>query len=203
MKDQSFFAVYYAKIPNEIKFEKIFPKQREDEINSSQNERIKRQKYCVWKLLEMAVNECIGGCFDEINFQKNVNGKWECEEFYFSLSHSEKYLAVALSNFPVGVDVQIIRSADEKIADKILNELERTQFDLLKGDRKQSYLLGCWAKKECLLKVSGEGALKPKQRNTVGVEFFEREIGEEEKYLLVAYCEKIGIEFCEIKELTL
>ncbi len=203
MKDQSFFAVYYAKIPNEIKYEKIFPKQREDEINSSKNERIRRQKYCVWKLLEMAVNERIGARFDKINFQKNANGKWECDGFYFSLSHSEKYLAVALSNFPVGVDVQIIRNTGEKIADKILNENERAQFDLLNGDRKQAYLLRCWAKKECLLKASGEGVLKPKQRNTADVDFFEREIGEEEKYLLVSYCEEICGKFCEAKEIEI
>ena len=154
----------------------VYPKLREEEINSCKSNKAKLQKYAVWKLLEYAVNSVIRLDFDKITFKKEKNGKWVCGEFYFSLSHSENLVAVALSPYPIGIDVEKVKLFNLDIADKILTSEEKNEYVSLKNEQKQEHLLKIWCKKECLLKASGENALLPSKRQTVGREFFESEV---------------------------
>ena len=151
----------------------VYPKTREEEINSCSLQRMSAQKYYAWKLLEYAVNRVIGIDFNKIDFKKSQNGKWECNSFYFSLSHSENAVVVALSLNPIGVDIEKIKPFKVELANKILTLEEKQEYFAVDKEEKQKYLLKTWCKKECLLKQSGEKALLPNQRQTLGVEFFE------------------------------
>ena len=81
--------VYIAEIPNQSEWGEVYPPARQAEIDAVKNEKVKREKYYVWKLLEYALLHAFGKRIEEISFTKSVNGKWECDFCYFSLSHSE------------------------------------------------------------------------------------------------------------------
>ena len=94
MKD--FTNVYIKKIPDETFFHDVYPYERAQYINSSSNMKLKTQRYWVWKLLEEAALRSFGIGFENINFTVK-NGIWSCGEFYFSLSHTDGAVAVAVS----------------------------------------------------------------------------------------------------------
>ena len=57
----------------------LYPKARYDEVMSCKNEKLRQEKYQVWKLLEKAVRECTSLDFDNIKFTKTLNddGKYD------------------------------------------------------------------------------------------------------------------------------
>lgn len=99
--------VYIGKIPEEIDFEEVYPKERQKEIESVKNEKVKRQKYMAWKILQVAFKHCTDLKFKDQIFKKNKEGQWTTKKCYFSISHTEDLVVVALSNHPVGVDVEL------------------------------------------------------------------------------------------------
>lgn len=180
-------ALFYAKIPSGS-ISCVYPKERQAEIENCLNEQLKLSKFYAWKLLEIAVNEHIGLDFAKLSFEKFPFGKWGCGEFCFSISHSANMVAVALSKNPVGIDCQAVKPISLDLSRKILTANEERAFNGLEENSKQGYLLEAWCKKECLLKLCGEGALKPTQRETEDKEFFKRLLSiNNEEYLLLAY----------------
>ena len=130
---------------------------RNKEIESTANEKLKAQKFYAWKTLEFAVKHGLNLSPKKIDFRKNENGKWVCNEFYFSLSHSENFVAVAISNSPIGVDIQIKKDIDyNSLSKKILTNHELDYFSQLPNDNKQDYIFKKWTEKESLFKLKGE-----------------------------------------------
>ena len=183
-------AIFYATIPSEINDFTVFSKLRQNEIDKCTDIKTKAQKYCVWKLLEIAVNKHIGIDFNKIQFKKNQNGKWECDEFCFSLTHSNSLVAVAISPYFIGVDAQILKAVNPDLQNKILTESEQKFYSMLSLEEKQSFLLTSWCKKESILKLSGEKMLSPNKRETKGVEFFEKYIDVKEQKYFICACGK-------------
>ena len=101
--------VFAARLPDTYLYEPIYPPERQAEIEKCSNEKVKREKYFVWKLLEYAIFNTIGEPIENFNFEKNPNRKWVSDRVYFSLSHSDGVVAVALSDREVGVDIERIR----------------------------------------------------------------------------------------------
>lgn len=97
-------SVFYAIIPDG-KIEKTGNILRDEEICSALNEKVKRQKFFAWKLLQKGLNK-LGFNPLDIEFFKSGNGKWTSNKVNFSISHSEKAVVVAISDLPVGVDVE-------------------------------------------------------------------------------------------------
>ena len=170
-------AIFYATIPSEINDFIVFSKLRQNEIDKCTDIKTKAQKYCVWKLLEIAVNKHIGIDFNKIQFKKNQNGKWECDEFCFSLTHSNSLVAVAISPYFIGVDAQILKAVNPDLQNKILTESEQK-------------LITSWCKKESLLKLNGDKALLPTKREVQTVEFFNKDILIADKKYFICACGK-------------
>lgn len=145
----------------------LYPKARYDEVLSCKNETLRQEKYQVWKLLEKAVREYTSLDFDNIKFTKTANGKWVCPDFYFSLSHTDGAICVAVSSRPVGVDIERAVPLRERFADKILTKDERTYYDTLGKEEGGEFLLDAWVKKESLFKLLGEESLLPSLRDTL------------------------------------
>ena len=180
-------AIFYATIPSEINDFIVFSKLRQNEIDKCTDIKTKAQKYCVWKLLEIAVNKHIGIDFNKIQFKKNQNGKWECDEFCFSLTHSNSLVAVAISPYFIGVDAQILKAVNPDLQNKILTESEQKFYNTLSDEDKQLFLITSWCKKESLLKLNGDKALLPTKREAQTVEFFNKDILiADEKYFICA-----------------
>ncbi len=153
--------VYTAVMPNNLKFDRVFPIDRQKEIDSVNNPRLKAQKFWVWKLLEYAIFHSFGWEIADIEFTKKENGKWETPAFNFSLSHSENLLAVAISREPVGVDVEKIASVNRRAIEKTLTDLEKQKYSQVGQQNADEYLLGCWSKKESAFKMSEQEKFLP------------------------------------------
>ena len=169
-------AVFYRFINGVKEFENLHPEERNKEVKECASLKVKTQKYCAWKLLESAVNRLIDCDFNQIDFKKTNANKWVCENFYFSIAHSESLVAVAVSPLPIGLDCEKFKPFKEEVAGKILNEQESEIYSSLPQSARQEFLLKTWCKKESLLKQAGEKNLYPKTRNTLNAEFCESEI---------------------------
>ncbi|MBQ3571228.1 MAG: 4'-phosphopantetheinyl transferase superfamily protein [Clostridia bacterium] len=165
----------------------VYPKERQQEIESSLNSNVKLQKYYAWQTLKRAVEKFTKKSFKEFTFVKESSGKWVSDNFYFSITHSENAVAVAISNQAVGIDLQTIKPLKAGLEDKILCKEEMDIFNALEENKKEQFLLKCWCKKEAMLKQKGESTLAPKSRNTLDACFFEKELAilNKEYYLCV------------------
>ncbi len=144
--------VYLAKIPQDVTVKELCVKQRNKEINSCGAEKVRIEKYCVFKLLEYALERTFGLKMPKIKLTKNKAGRWECAECYISLSHTDNIVCVALSRKPVGVDVESSRVKKEQaFANKILTEAEQKEYNL--ASDKQTYLSERWSQKESIFKT--------------------------------------------------
>ncbi len=144
--------VYIAPMPAINKLQAVFPNARQSEIDAVKSEKVKREKYFVWKLLEYAVNQSFNAEFSKIRFEKCNTGKWTSDLCEFSLSHGGNLVCVALSSAPVGVDIQRIQPTKTDIAKEILSAEEYAYYLSLVGEQKTAFLIGAWTKKESLFK---------------------------------------------------
>ena len=98
------------------------------------------------------------------NLQKDSVGKpiSENESFELSISHSDELVAIAISQQPIGIDIQRISAKMERIAHKFVPEKE---LETLMGMSKLSLetLHVHWGTKEALFKAYGKGQLDFKQ----------------------------------------
>ena len=153
--------IYYAKIPKKYTFEKVYPLLREKEILNTSNQKIKEQKYFVWKLLSVSLNHLFGMDIKQFNIRKKSSGKWVCKDIYFSLSHSKKVVAVAISCEPIGVDLQAIVGVKGGFENKTLTSKEKNEYSLLEDEKKQEFLITKWAQKESVFKMQNKLVFKP------------------------------------------
>lgn len=80
------------------------------------------------------------------------------ENLFFNLSHSKDYALCAISDAPVGVDIETIKMKEVAHMDRILHEKE---FQILgfitNSEEKKRYFYECWVSKESYLKNLGCG----------------------------------------------
>ena len=148
--------VFCSAIPEgECNFD-VYPEERREEINSVRNGRLKKEKFHAWKLLEMAI-ESLGINFRELDFIKNENGKWVCDKICFSLSHTDRAVAVAVSQNAVGVDIEKVSDRAQRVAKKVFSQSE---LDACDGDE-ILYTTKLWTQKEAIFKTLDEGVFSP------------------------------------------
>ncbi|MGN1103274.1 MAG: lecithin retinol acyltransferase family protein [Candidatus Coproplasma sp.] len=151
--------VYTAKIPDGLKMKKLSCKQRWQEIEGCTNERVQREKYCAWKLLEYALFHTFGLSAKKTDFAKEENGRWVTDGCSFSLSHCGEIVAVCVSRRAVGVDVERITDRLESIRHKFLTRSEEEKY-AAQAD-KAVYLAEKWTQKESIFKMQGGRAFSP------------------------------------------
>ncbi len=157
--------VWLAQFDPALTVRAVQPALRNDYILAATDPLLRRQRYAVWRLLDVALAAKSGKGADERQFRRLPSGKWVCDpsEWYFSLSHSGNVVAVALCDVPVGVDVQRLEDfvGRDELARRILDSDERARFDTLAGDSRVRYLAEMWAAKESLFKQSGGEVFVP------------------------------------------
>lgn len=158
--------VYLAKIPLNTDYSPLYPSDRNDEIWGVKNQKVKSQKYWVWKLLEHALKSSFGINIEDVEFFKTKSGKWLCDKCCFSLSHSENVVAVAVYNQKVGVDIELIREIDQDAVIKRLTESEKEQLSNLSPDVRQRFLIEKWSQKESIFKSSDNEIFLPSKIDT-------------------------------------
>ncbi|MBR2153906.1 MAG: 4'-phosphopantetheinyl transferase superfamily protein [Bacteroidaceae bacterium] len=91
-------------------------------------------------------------------FQIGEHGKpalLEYPHIHFNISHCRAGIAVALSDAPVGIDIECIVRMNESLARHVLNEREYEQV-MTAPDSEQEFTK-FWTQKEAVAKLTGQG----------------------------------------------
>ena len=166
--------VYIAKLPENELNEPLSCAERQIDIDKISNERVRRERYYVWRLLEYAIKNSLGADASRLYFTKGENKRWFCKDVEFSLSHSDNVVAVAIFN-PcnnaekqlVGVDIEKISIKNvEKMANFVLTPSERNSFEGVNNAEREEWLIRRWCEKEAIFKSLDESAFAPKKIET-------------------------------------
>jgi len=145
----------------------IHCKERKAEIEAVSNEKVKREKTEVWKLLEIAAENAYGFKPNKVIYKRLQSGKWISDKFCFSLSHTFGMSAVIVSDKPCGIDVENL--------DNFLKKCKNAKFlpSFLKaigcgavGDEKSA--LTAWTRKESIFKTYDQSIFSPKKISASG-----------------------------------
>ena len=154
--------IYISKVPEKVKLNCRVPRIRRRDIATVSNERVFREKAYASMLLDHAMRKSLGIKLRRAEIQKLSSGKWVSPFCEFSISHSGGFCAVAISQKPVGVDIEPIREPSaEGFAKRVLTPKELSGYESLSGDERMEYLMLKWCEKESIFKASGKEAFVP------------------------------------------
>lgn len=91
------------------------------------------------------------------------NGKPTVDGICFNLSHSGNYVVCAVSEGPVGCDVEKIKEAPKQVAERAFSPEENAYLKQFLGDAYNREFFRLWTKKESYLKMKGIGIRVPLQ----------------------------------------
>lgn len=111
-------------------------------------------------LVRRALAERLGCGEDNVPLRWDDTGKpaADAEGVYVSVSHSGPYAVCAAADVPVGVDVEVVRSADEKFMRRVCSEAEMA-YIRVGDDGDCARFWEIWTAKEALFKLTGRGPL--------------------------------------------
>lgn len=89
----------------------------------------------------------------------NENGKPYLSEgnIYFNLSHSEGYVALAIADCEMGVDIERARKYHAATVKKVYSESQKRILDQLDGKTRDKKFTEIWTQLESYLKLKGTG----------------------------------------------
>ncbi|NCA84921.1 MAG: 4'-phosphopantetheinyl transferase superfamily protein [Clostridia bacterium] len=82
-------------------------------------------------------------------------------EIHFNVSHSGRWIVTALSDAPVGVDVEKVRNANLAVARRFFATEEYLQLTTKNEESQRSFFFDLWTLKESYLKALGTGLTRP------------------------------------------
>lgn len=88
-------------------------------------------------------------------------GKPEVDGICFNLSHSEEMIVCAVSEKNVGCDVERIRKAQMRVADRFFCDRESAYLYQFGTERRNLEFTRLWTMKESYIKMTGEGIRLP------------------------------------------
>jgi 4'-phosphopantetheinyl transferase len=109
----------------------------------------------------------------DIVFGKNEYGKpllLNSFDIDFNISHSGYWVACAISNNSVGIDVEVAKAIDFEIAKRFFSKEENTALLRQPADERLTYFYKIWTIKESYIKEEGKGLNIPLDSFTVDVE---------------------------------
>lgn len=176
------------------KAELLCPAWRREKAERLDNQKVRAKSVAAGLLLRY----CLGSSAEEITFSEKgkpilTDGR------YLSLSHSGDYAACAVSDSPIGVDIQKIVDISPRTIARFCTEFEWEYLNCCKNPKADAIKL--WALKESWLKATNSDTASAfrAQFNILannkisGPEGFCYEIYEDISGYIVAACEKIGV----------
>ena len=115
-----------------------------------------------WRLMEETLKK---HGFSADNVVIGENGKPECEGVYFNLSHSADMVLCAISDAPVGCDIEKVTAAPMEVAERYFSANERRYISAAETvEEKNRRFFRLWTIKESYMKMTGEGvSLSPER----------------------------------------
>lgn len=105
-----------------------------------------------WFGVTTGLKELFGIENPQILRQKNGKPYLKNNEVFFCISHTDDTVAVAFSEYPVGIDIEYTREYNDKVSRKMFSENEQAYVN---GDDVKFTKL--WTLKEAAVKATGEG----------------------------------------------
>lgn len=132
---------------------------RKLKIEKCIQEKGRKQSLGAGLLLEQVLKQ-YGRSAEEI--VRGENGKPEIDGFYFNLSHANDYVICAVADEPVGCDIEQVKAAPLRIAERYFTEKENEQLrNAVTSEEKSDLFYRMWTIKESYLKMTGEGLQVP------------------------------------------
>ena len=120
----------------------------------------RQQSFTASLLLDEAIRLCCPSVPRPLDIAANENGKpylTAAPDVHFSLSHSAAWAVCAVSDHPVGVDIQQCRSFKPNIADRFFHPDEVQYLSSLSPAERENAFYTLWALKESYVKADGRG----------------------------------------------
>lgn len=117
----------------------------------------KKRSVCGEMLARRAISKMCGIDAKNLVFETKKSGKPYCKnaDIEFSISHSGDYAVCAVSDKPIGIDIQKIAHYSEKTAKRVCSEKELSEIE--KSEDKDAEFIKLWTKKEAILKRDEKG----------------------------------------------
>lgn len=187
---KGYLLVYTAKISSIDLSTPIFSKERLKYLDGFKDEETKKQSLAVWILLEKIINKLFGVDLQKIKFYREKSGKWGSDVCEFSISHTKELVALAISDIPVGVDIEEVRKIKSPLfKDRFLTTKEKEE--MVSAINKDEFLIETWTKKESVYKAkNGDYKLTDKEYGKDKIKSYSFDF-EGKKYFLSVCSQKI------------
>lgn len=134
--------------------------QRREQALRFKHEQGRRLCVLAYLLLKQGLREEYG-IMDNPVFEYNEHGKPFIvghPEIFFNLSHCKEAVACAISDQPVGIDVESVRAYKERLGRYTMNDEEVR--DIETSDQPDTTFIRLWTMKEATMKLVGTGISK-------------------------------------------
>ena len=98
------------------------------------------------------------------------HGKPMVEGLEFSLAHSGNIVICAVSDEPIGCDVEKLRKAPNGVAERYFSDSERGYLSRFSGEEYDRAFFRLWTMKESYVKMTGEGLSVPFEAYEVAID---------------------------------
>ena len=132
----------------------LLPEWRRESCLRMRFEQGRLQQLAAGLLLRYALQQA-GVDLMTVRVEKNEHGKPMMDGLFFNISHSGDYIAVAIGDSPVGIDVETKTDPDLKITERFYSEEEQRVVRTAEDPEKEFRRL--WTRKEAYVKCTGTG----------------------------------------------
>ncbi len=145
--------------------------------NIPRGEKKRAESECGMKVLAFACKDAYGTDIRTLAIEHGSHGKPYFPDrpaLHFNISHSGNYAAAAVCGYPVGVDVQVVRSVRENVIEKLCRGAELEYLSGFKNDSERARaFIRLWALKESYVKAIGLGMSFPMDKITFDIRAFD------------------------------
>ena len=143
---------------------------RREKLIRQKNDLSRKQGLGAELLLIKALETVAPELLPPLDISCGIDGKPELvgSGIFFNLSHSGSFAACAVSDSPVGLDIQTERDCDRRLAEKYFTALERHFIE--ESENKAFAFTKLWCMKESAVKYIGTGLKTPLSSFTVELE---------------------------------
>ena len=147
-----------------------------DNIDKNRLEKIKKSSNVLFKKEQLGSSLLLNDILENYFFMDITKIEYIYNEFgkpyikdsnlYFSLSHSNGVIALAVSKEEIGLDIELIKDVKDNLALKVMNEAEYNIYKGLSKNDKINYFYEVWTSKEAYVKKLGSAlTLNPSNIN--------------------------------------
>lgn len=158
MSEAEFCALYYKS-----------DERRKAKVDRLRKRPAKRLSVAAGNLVRKAIAKELNMNPADLRFRTGKNGKpfVENARVQFSISHSGDIAVCALSNKPVGIDIEQIREVNVKVARRLFTPDEQT-YVFEKWTQVKERFFEVWTRKEAYVKMLGKGVSHFPQFSVMG-----------------------------------